>query len=89
MMYFVVGVALLFIYVALVRWAAKQSVDKSPRAEMFVCDTHGPMPIGATMLLFDGDMDYSLHPESQTLRGPIRACPICFEQKIKHAQRTT
>lgn len=79
----VVLAVILVIYAVFVFWAARFRVDGSPRVPMHICDRHGPMPIGATIVLFD-EMDHEV--EGRTKRGPIRVCPLCFEKSIKVAK---
>lgn len=75
----VYGVALIY--------DAKTTVAQYPRKEMFLCDKHGPLPIGATMTLFNGEDLDSVSPDGRTKRGPVRCCPICFEDSIKAAKQ--
>ena len=78
----VLGVAFV-LYWAAVFLTAKYQVDGSPRKDMYLCPVHGPMPLGATITLFDS-MDYEA--DGRTQRGPVRVCPRCFEKKIKTAK---
>lgn len=71
------------LYVALMFWAAKRDVSNAPKVEMFICDVHGPLPIGATLILFE-DLAYETPEGMKT--GPMRGCPICFENRIKIAK---
>jgi len=72
------------IYLAIIAWNAANHVSNQPRTDMYICDVHGPMPIGATLTVFNGDMEYET--ESRATRGPVRACPMCFNDKIKKAK---
>lgn len=75
------------IYVAMVAWDAKVSVDAMPRKEAFVCQIHGPMPVESTIILFGSDLEYGTSEDKRTQRGPIRKCSICFEESFKTARR--
>lgn len=86
------ALTLALFYLSTTAWGAKHDVDGSPKKDMYVCDIHGPMPADATHILFntataDGSgTDFDLEsPDGRTYRGPIRTCPICFENKIKQA----
>jgi hypothetical protein len=72
-------------YTGILAWNAYYHVTKQPRADLYLCDTHGPMPVGATITLFNGDMDQEAS-DGRTIRRPVRACPICFESKIAKAK---
>ncbi len=74
------------VYLAVLLFDAKTTVAGHPRKEMFLCDKHGPMPVGATMNLFDGEVLEHVTPDGRTQRGPVRCCPLCFEQAIKTAK---
>ena len=76
-------VALLYLVGVFVR--ARSSVAAAPRKPMFICDTHGALPESALLTLFDGDMEYE--SDGKSVRGPIRSCPICFENKVKEAKK--
>jgi hypothetical protein len=86
---FIVG-AILFVlivgYLLLCAWDARHTVSMQPRQEMFLCEKHGPLPIGATLVLFEGTMEV-VKPDGRVVKEPIRACPICFNQKIQAAKK--
>lgn len=86
-----VGAALLILicvaYGLALIYDAKSTVAQYPRKEMFLCDKHGPLPISATMTLFNGDELDSVSEDGRTKRGPVRCCPICFEASIKAAKQ--
>jgi hypothetical protein len=80
----VLSIALLILYLGVAAWNAKHHVANQPRQDMYICDTHGPMPIGVTITVFNGNMEYET--EGRAVRGPVRACPICFSAKIQKAK---
>lgn len=65
---------------------AKDKVDESPTAAMFICPTHGAMFESGTVNLFNSDMDM-LSPDGRTIRGPSRMCAICLEERIERAKK--
>lgn len=75
------------VYLIVTLWIAAHQVDESPMADMYICDIHGPMPKSNTVTLFGGDEVDHVLPDGKTLRGPIRMCPICFEDRIKTAKK--
>jgi hypothetical protein len=72
-------------YLLLTIWDARHQVSMQPRTEMFVCDTHGSMPVSATLVLFEGTLEV-IKPDGRTVKEPIRACPICFKRSIEIAK---
>jgi hypothetical protein len=81
---FIVVLALVVtIYILTVFWSAKYRVDDSPQKDMYICPTHGPMPIGTTIVLFES-MDYEV--DGRVQRGPVRVCSRCFEKSIRVAK---
>lgn len=64
---------------------ARKEVKNAPRRDMFLCEKHGPMPVGATITLMDGELD-QVAPDGRTVRAPLRSCPICFGTAIKKAK---
>lgn len=75
------------LYGVALTYDAKVTVAQYPRKEMFLCDKHGPLPISATMTLFNGEDMETVSEDGRTKRGPVRCCPICFENAIKVAKQ--
>jgi hypothetical protein len=82
----VVLAAAVVAYVWAVFYDAKYSVAGAPRQEMYLCATHGPMPLGAVFTLFEEELEYTT-PEGTRGRGPIRVCPICYQKALKTARQ--
>lgn len=78
---FVIGMVMLAIIVV----AARRDVRHAPRKDMYLCEKHGPMPVGATITLMDGDVDQVI--DGRTVRGPLRSCPMCFNEAIQKAKQ--
>lgn len=71
-------------YLVTLYCTARREIKNAPRADMHVCEVHGPMPVSATVILMNGDMDQIVN--GRTVRGPVRACPMCFKTAIDKAQ---
>lgn len=73
-------------YIGIILYSAKKDTASAPKREMFLCDVHGPIPPAATLTLFNGtefDQEFS---DGRTIRGPVRGCPLCFEDDVKKAK---
>jgi hypothetical protein len=68
-------VAAVLVYLTVIIWAAKTSVDQAPRAPMFICPKHGPLMERYTLKL------------DVASGKPIDYCSICFHEKMKEARR--
>ena len=81
-----VVLAAVAVYGVVLYWTAWYAVGGAPTAEMFICDKHGPMPVGAVFTLFEETLEYTT-PEGTRGRGPIRVCPICYGNALKTARQ--
>jgi hypothetical protein len=67
-------IILISLYLGYLRLKAKQAVDNAPRADMFLCEQHGPISSKSLFYLdigADKKMPY---------------CPRCLEQRFKEAK---
>lgn len=77
----VLGV-LLLAYLGVVVYYAGVTQNNAPKKPMFICDIHGPV---SAYTLFEGAFDWET-PEGAKRRGPVKVCPLCFENQIKKAK---
>lgn len=80
----IIGLAAL-VYWWLVRWEAKHEVTRAPREKMFECDKHGLFLEKYALQLADDIIKQ--FPDGHEERGPLLYCPMCYEQRIKEAQK--
>ena len=72
------------LYCVIVWYEAKSRVDTTHQERMYICQKHGPMPIGSTVELFP-DIEYE--DEGRTKRGPLRVCSLCYSDAFKVARK--
>ena len=81
---FAISAVLTYLY--LVWRAAKMDVQKTPRKDMYICETHGPMPVESTVVLLEGDFE-QIGSDGRKFFGPMRSCPVCFGERIRKANK--
>lgn len=75
----------LFVYGLILYFQAKSHIDTAPKQEMFLCQVHGAIPVGACMNINPDGFEYE-DSVGGTTRGTVLYCPRCFEDRIREAE---